>query len=127
MNVPASGSTGLVRDRDADLAHGQRADGGPGRTSISPSVLATVAGVAARGVRGVHDLGGAATGGALDRVRSALPLGGAGGLADGVPVRQLVEHVRERVIADVEELTGYEVTQVNVAVVDVHLDEEDER
>lgn len=115
---------------------------------ISPSVVASVAGVAARRVRGVHDLDGSAAGGALDRVRSALPTGSISSPTDGVqvevgevqaafdlavvaeygvPVRQLAEDVRARVIAEVEELTGYEVTEVNVAVVDVDLGEEDDR
>lgn len=117
-----------------------------GRTTIVPSVVATVAGVAARSVPGVFALGGGPAGGALSRVRSALPTGGDGPtdgvqlevgevqaafdlslVADyGVPLRRLAEDVRERVISEVEDLTGYEVTEVNVVVVDVHLDEEDE-
>lgn len=44
----------------------------------------------------------------------------------GVPLRTLAAQVRERVISEVEELTGYEVTEVNIAVVDVYLDEEAE-
>lgn len=118
-----------------------------GRTTIAPSVVATVAGVAARSVAGVHALGGGSGGGALSRVRTALPTGGGDAPTDGVelevgevqaafdlalvadygvPLRRLAEDVRERVISEVEELTGYEVTEVNVAVVDVHLDEEDD-
>lgn len=117
------------------------------RTVIAPSVLATVAGVAARGVPGVHSLGGDGDpgGGVLGRVRSALP-GGVGETEGveievgqvqvafdltvvaqyGVPLRPLAGRVRERVIAQVEDLTGYEVTEVNLAVADVFLDEEDQ-
>lgn len=124
-----------------------RSTGAAGRrTVIAPSVVAIVAGVAAGGVRGVHGLGGsAATDGVLGRVRAALPgsdpstegvqveVGTVQAAFDlsvvaeyGMPLRDLAEQVRERVIAQVEDLTGYEVTEVNIAVVDVHLDEEDE-
>lgn len=44
----------------------------------------------------------------------------------GVSLRDVAERVRERVIDQVEGLTGYEVTEVNIAVTDVHDDEEDE-
>lgn len=122
---------------------------GPGtgrRTIIPATVVATVAGIAARAVPGVHELSSGSSGGALVRVRTALP--GGGGPSDGVevevgevqaavdlrlvaeygvPVARLAGDVRERVVDDVEDLTGYEVTEVNVAVVDVHLDEEQEQ
>lgn len=126
---------------------GSRTGGARARTIIAPAVVATVAGVAAGGVPGVHGLGGGSSGGPLSRVRSALP--GAGNSSSegvqvevgqvqaafdlrlvaeyGVPLRALAEDVRERVIGEVEELTGYEVTEVNIAVVDVYLDEEDEQ
>lgn len=113
------------------------------RTVIAPSVVETVAAVTAGGVRGVHTLGGAASGGGvLGRVRSALPGGDSPGegvqvelgqvqaafdltvVAEyGVPLREVAERVRERVIDQVEGLTGYEVTEVNIAVVDVYDDE----
>jgi len=116
------------------------------RTVIAPAAVAGVAGAAARSVRGVHDLGSTGgAGGALDRVRTALPggdepstgvqveLGEVQAAVDlslvaeyGVPVAELAGDVRERVVRDVEELAGFEVTEVNIAVVDVHLDEEDE-
>lgn len=139
MSVSVSADTG-----GSDAERPERAV--RGRTTIAPSVVATVAGVAARGVRGVHALGGVAAGGALSRVRTALP-GGGESPSDGVqlevgevqaafdlsvvgeygmPLRRLAEDVRERVIAEVENLTGYEVTEVNIAVVDVYLDEADE-
>lgn len=115
------------------------------RTIIAPSVVETVVGVAARGVRGVHALGEpGGAGGALGRVREALPLGQT---ATGVqvelgevqaavdlrlvvqygrPIVGLAEDVRERVVHEVETLTGYEVTEVNIAVLDVHLDDEEQ-
>lgn len=138
-----SGSTAApagaaVRDRNTGVA-GRR-------TVIAPSVVATVAGVAAGETPGVHSLGGSVTGdGVLGRVRAALPGGGPSTegvqvevgtvqaafdlslVAEyGAPLREMAEQVRERVIAEVQDLTGYEVTEVNIAVVDVHLDEEDE-
>ena len=118
------------------------------RTVIAPSVVTTLASVAASRVPGVHGLGaGGGSAGTLGRVRGALP-GGASPAGDGVqveigevqaafdlvlvaeygaPIARLAGDVREAVVRDVEELAGYEVTEVNVAVVDVHLDEEDDR
>lgn len=143
-----SGSSGSGSAAAPTCAGGSdRNTGAAGRrTVIASSVVATVAGVAAGGVRGVHGLGAAATSdGVLGRVRAALPgsepstegvqveVGTVQAAFDlsvvaeyGVPLRDLAEQVRERVIAEVEGLTGYEVTEVNIAVVDVHLDEEAE-
>lgn len=141
----ASGSDSAVARPGAGRR--DRGTGAPDRrTIIDPSVVAVVAGVAAGGVRGVHGLGATTAGGVLGRVRSALPGGGESSTEgvqvevgqvqaafdltvvaeSGVPLRGLAEDVRERVIAEVEELTGYEVTEVNIAVVEVYLDEEDE-
>lgn len=117
---------------------------GARRTVIAPSVVATVAGVAARGVSGVHDLRAPSGGGVLSRIRPSagddpadgvqVELGQVQAAFDltmvaehGVRVAQLAGDVRERVIDAVEHLTGFEVTEVNIAVVDVYLDEQDEQ
>ncbi|WP_244809861.1 Asp23/Gls24 family envelope stress response protein [Streptomyces sp. So13.3] len=116
-----------------------------GRTTIADGVMEKIAGMAAREVPGVHALGGgfARTIGA---VRGMVP-GGRAGVTRGVKVEvgeiqtaidlaavveygvaiaDLAAGVRENVIAAVERMTGLEVVEVNIAVNDVHLPDEDE-
>jgi uncharacterized alkaline shock family protein YloU len=116
-----------------------------GRTSIANSVVEKIAGMAAREVIGVHDFGGSLAR-SLGAVRERVP-GGRPSVTRGVKVevgeRQtavdlelVVEYgvaitdvaadVRENVIAAVERMTGLEVVEVNVSVVDVHLPYEDD-
>ncbi|MFI1183263.1 Asp23/Gls24 family envelope stress response protein [Streptomyces sp. NPDC020799] len=116
-----------------------------GKTSIADGVVAKIAGMAAREVPGIHALGGgfARTMGA---VRDKVP----GGRADvtrgvkvevgerqaaidlavvveyGVAITDVAQEVRENVITAVERMTGLEVVEVNIAVNDVHLPDEDE-
>ena len=94
----------------------------PRRTIVPPSVVQTIVGVAARGVRGVHALGSTGAQVELGEVQAAVDLSLVAEY--GVPIGPLAEHVRERVIHEVETLAGFEVTEVNIAVLDVHLDEE---
>ncbi|WP_330456353.1 Asp23/Gls24 family envelope stress response protein [Streptomyces sp. NBC_00820] len=117
-----------------------------GRTTIADGVVAKIAGMAAREVPGIHTLGGA-MGRAFGAVRDRVP-GTGSSVTQGVKVevgeRQtavdldlVVEYgvsivdvagdVRSNVIGAVERMTGLEVVEVNIAVDDVHLpDEEDE-
>ncbi|MGW7101960.1 Asp23/Gls24 family envelope stress response protein [Streptomyces sp. NPDC054838] len=120
-----------------------------GRTSIADGVVEKIAGLAAREVVGVHAMG---SGSGLSRtfgaVRERVP-GGAKSSASrgvkaevgelqtaldleivvdyGVSIREVARAVRENVISAVERMTGLEVVEVNIAVTDVKLpDEEDE-
>ena len=119
-----------------------------GRTSIADSVVRKIAGIAAREVSGVHELG---TGGtrAFGSLRQRIPGSAGPNAAQGVAVevgeRQaaidldvVVEYgvsivdlshaIRRNVIASVERMTGLEVTEVNIAVDDIYLGEaEDDR
>jgi uncharacterized alkaline shock family protein YloU len=121
-----------------------------GRTTIADGVVAKIAGMAAREVPGIHSLG-AGMARAFGAMRERVPgagRGGGGAVTRGVKVevgeRQaavdldvVVEYgvsivdvaggVRTNVISAVERMTGLEVVEVNIAVDDVHLpDEEDE-
>ncbi len=118
-----------------------------GRTSIADVVVVKIAGMAAREIPGVYDMGGglARTIGAVrDRVPGGRPNVGRGVKVEvgerqtavdldivvdyGVPITDVARDVRENVIAAVERITGLEVVEVNIAVNDVHLpDEEDDR
>lgn len=116
-----------------------------GRTSIADVVVVKVAGIAAREIPGVYDMGGGLSrtiGAVRDRVPGGRPNVGRGVKVEvgerqtaidldlvveyGVPVMDVARDVRENVISAVERITGLEVVEVNVTVNDVRLPEEDE-
>jgi uncharacterized alkaline shock family protein YloU len=117
-----------------------------GRTTIADGVVEKIAGLAARDVVGVHALGTgfARTIGAVrDRVPGGQRSVTRGVKAEvgevqtaidldivveyGVSITEVAHAVRENVVAAVERMTGLEVVEVNIAVGDVKLpDEEDE-
>ncbi|MFG2731453.1 Asp23/Gls24 family envelope stress response protein [Streptomyces canus] len=115
-----------------------------GRTTIADGVVEKIAGIAAREVPGINALGGGFTR-TMGAMRERVP-GGHASAGRGVKVevgekqtaidlQVLVEYgmsiidvtadVRENVIAAVERMTGLEVVEVNIAVYDVHLPDED--
>jgi uncharacterized alkaline shock family protein YloU len=118
-----------------------------GKTAIADSVVAKIAGMAAREVDGVYKMGAGAAR-AMGTIRERLPGSGGPSVTSGVAVEvgetqaavdvDLVVHygvsivdlangVRKNVIQAIERMTGLEVTEVNVAVDDVHLpDEQDD-
>jgi uncharacterized alkaline shock family protein YloU len=117
-----------------------------GGTTISDSVVAQIAGIAAQEVEKVQMGGGttAAVGGFLQSVTGSVT-GGSPNYSRGVRVEvgeeeaavdltmaveygysvpQLTEAVRRNVISRVESLTGLRVTEVNITVNDVQVPEE---
>jgi len=113
-----------------------------GKTSIADSVVEKIAGVAAREVSGVHEMGrGAAR--AFGSIKEKLPVGGAGPnvtqgvkvevgerqaaididlVVDyGVSIPDVAQAVRDNVIQRIERMTGLQVTEVNISVDDVFL------
>jgi uncharacterized alkaline shock family protein YloU len=116
-----------------------------GRTSIADSVVRKIAGVATREVAGVHDLGSGGSR-AMGSFRSRLP-GTTPSVSQGVSVEvgerqaaidldvvceygvsivDLSQAVRRNVVNSIEEMTGLEVTEVNIAVDDVYIGGEEE-
>lgn len=115
-----------------------------GVTTIADVVVSKIAGIATREVDGVHDLGGQAAR-VVGKLRETLP--GATSLTQGVSVEvgerqaavdigivaeygvaihDLADGIRNNVITAVENMTGLEVTEVNITVHDVHFaDDED--
>lgn len=113
-----------------------------GRTTIADGVVAKVAGIAAREVRGVYALGGggARALGALRSVVNAddltqgvkVEVGETQAAADitivveyPVPVHEVAANVRAAVSSAISSLVGLEVVEVNVEVNDVHLPSDD--
>ncbi|GAA2744344.1 MULTISPECIES: Asp23/Gls24 family envelope stress response protein [Kitasatospora] len=131
-----------LQGRGADRAPEDR-----GRTTIADGVVEKIAGTAARDVPGIHALG-AGMSRTLGAVRERVPGGGRASVRGGVkvevgerqaavdlvvvveygvPITDLAGDVRVSVISAVERMTGLEVVEVNIAVDDVHLpDEEDD-
>jgi uncharacterized alkaline shock family protein YloU len=116
---------------------------GTGKTVIDDSVVAKVAGIAAREVRGVHALGGGAAR-ALGAIRSAIgsedhgqgvkvEVGERQVAADvvivadyPVPLQDVAEGVRTAVSDAIHQIVGMEVAEVNVTIQDVFIPGDDD-
>ncbi|ARF54715.1 Asp23/Gls24 family envelope stress response protein [Streptomyces gilvosporeus] len=129
------------------LRRGGGEPGSRGRTTIADGVVEKIAGLAARDVVGVHAMGSGLAR-TLGAVRERVPGGGRAAVTRGVKaevgevqtaldleivvdygvsIAEVARVVRENVIAAVERMTSLEVVEVNIAVSDVKLpDEEDE-
>ncbi|WET82069.1 Asp23/Gls24 family envelope stress response protein [Amycolatopsis sp. QT-25] len=118
-------------------------EGAAGKTTISSVVVQKVAGIATREVTGIHALGGGVSR-AFGAIRERIPGSGTvttSGVSVEVGEKQaaidldvVVEYgarivdvaraVRRNVIGQVEQITGLEVIEVNIAVNDIHLPDE---
>lgn len=115
-----------------------------GRTSIADTVVSKIAGIATREVTGVYAVGGGASrvvGALRERIPGAsinhsqgvsVEVGEKQAAIDldivaeyGVSIADLASGIRRNVIAAIERMTGLEVTEVNITVHDVHLDDEE--
>jgi uncharacterized alkaline shock family protein YloU len=127
----------------------KRGGGAPaerGRTTIADGVVEKIAGLAARDVLGVHAMGSGFSR-TFGAVRDRVPGGASKSVTRGVKaevgevqtaldleivveygvsIGEVARAVRENVIAAVERMTGLEVVEVNIAVTDVKLPEEEE-
>jgi len=116
-----------------------------GRTTVADGVVQKIAGLAAREVSGVYALGGGAArafGALRERIPGATQAAGQGVAVEvgetqaavdldivteyGAPIAEVARSVRRNVISSVEGMTGLQVTEVNIAVNDVHLPSDDE-
>lgn len=119
--------------------------GARGRTTIADGVVEKIAGLAARDVVGVHAMGSGLSrtfGAVRDRVPGGAKSVTRGVKAEvgevqtaldleivvdyGVAISDVARDVRENVVAAVERMTGLEVVEVNIAVSDVKLPEDEE-
>ncbi|MGQ0718977.1 MAG: Asp23/Gls24 family envelope stress response protein [Pseudonocardiales bacterium] len=112
-----------------------------GKTTIAATVVQKIAGIAAREVSGVHALGGGlsrAFGGIRDRIPGSTGASQTSGVTVevgekqaavdlnliveyGVSIVDLAKSVRANIIGAVEHMTGLQVTEVNIAVNDIHI------
>jgi uncharacterized alkaline shock family protein YloU len=117
-----------------------------GRTAIADSVVTKIAGIAAREIAGVHDMGTGASR-TFGMLKEKLPIGGSGPsptqgvkvevgerqaaididiiVEYGVAIADVAQAVRKNVINRVERMTGLEVTEVNIAVDDIWLGDDE--
>ena len=142
-------STGSAAS-DSTIAVSGNAANGPlvtshGTTTIADVVVSKIAGMAAREVNGVHDLGGNASW-AVGALRERIP-GASTNYSQGVSVEvgekqtaididvvaeygvsitDLAAGIRRNVIAALERMTGLEVVEVNIAVHDVYVADGDD-
>jgi uncharacterized alkaline shock family protein YloU len=120
-------------------------EGANGKTTIASAVVQKVAGIAAREVSGVYSLGGGGVSRAFGAIKERIPGSGTvsttgvsvevGEKQAAVDLDVVVEYgarivdvarsVRRNVITTVEQITGLEVIEVNIAVNDIHLPEDD--
>ncbi|ESP96382.1 Asp23/Gls24 family envelope stress response protein [Streptomyces sp. CHA1] len=135
------------RESQGELG-GRRSHGAPGtrgKTTIADGVVEKIAGLAARDVDGVHAMGSGISR-TLGAMRDRVPGGGKsvtrGVSAEvgevqtaldleivvdyGVSIADVARSVRENVVNAVERMTGLEVVEVNIAVSDVKLPDEDD-
>ncbi|WP_369173456.1 Asp23/Gls24 family envelope stress response protein [Streptomyces sp. R28] len=143
--TPRAGSLGERGGKSARVPHGSD-PGSRGHTTIADGVVAKIAGMAARDVPGVHSMGGGFARG-MGTMRERIPGAGGKSVTSGVKVEvgevqtavdleivveygvsiiEVAGDVRENVIAAIERMTGLEVVEVNIAVGDVHVLDEDE-
>lgn len=142
-------TSGTPTTTSATTPAGRLAEGtGQGRTTIAPSVVQKIAGIAAREVSGVYAMGSGASR-AFGALRERIPGGGTSGASTvagvavevgekqaaidldviveyGVAIADLAAAVRRNVIGAVERMTGLEVIEVTIAVNDIHLAGEDD-
>lgn len=115
-----------------------------GRTQIADTVVSKIAGVAAREVSGVYQLGGG-TARAFGAIRERIPgastnasqgvtveVGEKQAVIDldlsveyGVAIPDLAAAIRRNLITAIERMTGLAVVEVNVTVNDLHLPPDD--
>lgn len=119
------------------------ADTSHGTTKVDDGVVSKIAGIAAREVPGVHDLGGGAAR-AIGALRSrvgqtdqsqgiSVEVGETQAAVDvkvvaeyPIPLHHVADGVRTAITTAIETLVGLEVTEVNVEITDVNIPTDDD-
>ena len=148
-SIPQTGQQRERRERNEEKKKEETTPRGPlqtahGVTTIDENVVAKIAGMAAREVPGVYDMGNAvrrAFSAVTDRIPNAQT-NVAGGISVqkgetqtaievtvvvdyGAPIVEVANAIRRNLLEQIEGTTGLEVVEVNINVTDVHLPDED--
>ncbi|RBY91660.1 Asp23/Gls24 family envelope stress response protein [Blastococcus sp. TBT05-19] len=145
MTQPTSTSSSVSTTGPVSQAAPSELQTSQGNTTIADGVVQKIAGLAAREVAGVYALGGGAArafGAIRERIPGASQTAGQGVSVEvgerqaavdldivteyGAPISEVSRSVRRNVINAVEGMTGLQVTEVNIAVNDIHLPSDDE-
>lgn len=141
--TPAAPAGRVDRPVSATTAAGTTQATNGGSTTIADHVVAKVAGIAAREVRGVYALGGGgarAFGAIRDAVNATdltqgvrVEVGQTQAAADltivveyPTPIHAVAAEVRSTVAGAITRLTGLEVVEVNIEVNDIHVPGDDD-
>ncbi len=142
----SSGAAPTTREsrRSQGSSSGSALQTSRGQTTVDDTVVTKVAGVATREVRGVHNLGGGvsrAFGSVTQRAGVgdqrtqgvAVEVGEREAAVDlvvvveyGESIPQVSQAIRDNVIKRIEGICGLAVTEVNVAVNDLHFPDDEE-
>jgi uncharacterized alkaline shock family protein YloU len=144
--TPSSSSPGAPAPTRGESSPTRLAeDTSQGKTTVASSVVQKVAAIAAREISGVHALGGGLSR-AFGELRGRIPGSTGASHTAGVTVEvgekqaaidldliveygasivDLAKAVRRNVIGAVEQMTGLEVVEVNIAVNDIHIPSDD--
>jgi uncharacterized alkaline shock family protein YloU len=137
-------SGGTMTTRQARQGGGSPLSTSRGTTTIADVVVSKIAGIATREINGVNAMG-SGTARAFGAIRERIPgstsnqsqgvnveVGETQAAVDvaivaeyGVAITDLAEGIRRNVINAVERMTGLEVVEVNIDVVDIHLPQDD--
>jgi len=137
---PATSPAAAPRSSGGDLVTSQ------GKTSIADSVVQKIAGISAREVSGVYNLGGGASR-TFGSIKERIPGSSGPSVSQGVTVEvgekqaaidldvvveygvaiaDLAQSIRRNVVGSVERMTGLQVTEVNISVDDIHIASDDD-
>jgi len=145
MTAPTISSSDKTRGELAHREDTATVPGCHGHTTIPDIVVQKIAGLATREVAGVHTLGGGGVSRAIGALRERIPGSGTvtttgvsvevGEKQTAIDLDVVVEYgaritdvaraIRRNVITAVEQITGLEVIEVNIAVNDIHLPDVD--
>src|SRR5919199_2966501 len=149
MNSPSSASsssTSAIVTKQTATRGGSELATSQGKTTIADTVVSKIAGMAAREVSGVYQLGGGVAR-AFGALRERIPGSGGPNISQGVSVEvgerqaaidldivveygvaiaDLAQAIRRNVINAVERMTGLEVAEVNISVDDIYIADDDD-
>ena len=124
----------MTQDKKVTIAETPRASGGVGgMIQMSQDVVATIAGIAAREIPGIHALGRSrlisfgdsptrGVGAEVGSTEAALDLDVI--IDYGCDIRQVAGQLRTRIANEVDRMAGRKVVEVNINVVGIDLPED---